>query len=213
MTVNDIMQKILPDKPFFKTSGGGVTLSGGEPTLFMDFTSQLLQSLRQHSIHTLLETCGYFDLDMFMDMLYPHLDAIYFDIKIIDRVAHKKYCGRSNDKILDNFRRITRKAKNDNKVLLPRIPLVPDMTDTEANVKAIAAFLKSVDVAKASLLAYNPLWHEKSDKIGLIGTAVESPMVDDPCKKSKSMTSFGNKGVLERCRAILMEAGISEING
>lgn len=50
-------------------------------------------------------------MDMFMDMLYPHLDAIYFDIKIIDSVAHKKYCGRSNDKILDNFSRITRKAK------------------------------------------------------------------------------------------------------
>ncbi len=199
MTVNDIMQKILPDKPFFETSGGGVTLSGGEPTLFMEFTSQLLQSLKQHNIHTLLETCGYFDMDMFMDMLYPHLDAIYFDIKIIDSVAHKKYCGRSNDKILDNFSRITRKAKKDNKVLFPRIPLVPDMTDTEANMKAIAMFLKSVDVTEASLLAYNPLWHEKSDKIG----------VDDPYKKSKSMTSFGDKAVLERCKTILMEAGIS----
>lgn len=202
MTVNDIMQKILPDKPFFETSGGGVTLSGGEPTLFMEFTSRLLQSLKQNNIHTLLETCGYFDMDMFMDMLYPHLDAIYFDIKIIDSVAHKKYCGLSNDKILDNFRRITRKAKKDNKVLLPRIPLVPDMTDTEANMKAIATFLKSVDVTEASLLAYNPLWHEKSDKIG----------VDDPYKKSKAMTSFGDKAVLERCKTILMEGGISEIN-
>jgi len=202
MTVNDIMQKILPDKPFFETSGGGVTLSGGEPTLFMEFTSRLLQSLKQNNIHTLLETCGYFDLNMFMDMLYPHLDAIYFDIKIIDSVAHKKYCGLSNDKILDNFRRITRKAKKDNKVLLPRIPLVPDMTDTEANMKAIATFLKSVDVTEASLLAYNPLWHEKSDKIG----------VDDPYKKSKAMTSFGDKAVLERCKTILMEGGISEIN-
>src|SRR5690606_28499065 len=138
MTVNDIMQKILPDKPFFETSGGGVTLSGGEPTLFMEFTSRLLQSLKQNNIHTLLETCGYFDLNMFMDMLYPHLDAIYIYIKIIDSVAHKKYCGLSNDKIRDNFRRITRKAKKDTKVLLPRIPLVPDMTDTEANMKAIA---------------------------------------------------------------------------
>ena len=202
MTVNDIIEKILPDKPFFDTSGGGTTLSGGEPTLFMEFTSRLLKSLKQHDIHTLLETCGYFDLNMFMDMLYPHLDAIYFDIKIIDSVAHKKYCGLSNDKILDNFRRITRKAKKDNKVLLPRIPLVPDMTDTEANMKAIATFLKSVDVTEASLLAYNPLWHEKSDKIG----------VDDPYKKSKAMTSFGDKAVLERCKTILMEGGISEIN-
>lgn len=76
------------------------------------------------------------------------------------------------------------------------------MTDTEANMKAIAMFLKSVDVTEASLLAYNPLWHEKSDKIG----------VDDPYKKSKAMTSFGDKPVLEKCKTILMEAGISEIN-
>ena len=202
MTVNDIMQRILPDKPFFETSGGGVTLSGGEPTLFMEFTSKLLQSLKQHSIHTLLETCGYFDLGMFMYMLYPHLDAIYFDIKIIDSAAHKKYCGRPNEKILDNFKRITQKARKDNKVLLPRIPLVPDMTDTEENMKAIATFLKNAGATNASLLAYNPLWHEKSDKIG----------VDDPYKKSKSMTSFRDKAVLERCRAVLTEAGISELN-
>jgi pyruvate formate lyase activating enzyme len=76
------------------------------------------------------------------------------------------------------------------------------MTDTESNIKAIATFLRSVDVTEASLLAYNPLWHEKSDKIG----------VDDPYKKSKFMTSFGDKAILERCRDILTEAGISELN-
>ncbi|PKN80836.1 MAG: glycyl-radical enzyme activating protein [Deltaproteobacteria bacterium HGW-Deltaproteobacteria-1] len=202
MTVNDIIEKILPDKPFFDTSGGGTTLSGGEPTLFMEFTSQLLQSLKQHNIHTLLETCGYFDLNAFMDMLYPYLDTIFFDIKIIDSIAHKKYCGRPNEKILDNFRRISEKAKKENKMLLPRLPLIPDITDTQANVRGIAAFLKSLNISEASLLAYNPLWHEKSDKIG----------VEDPYKKSKAMTSFEDKAVLERCKTILIEAGIEEIN-
>ncbi|MEN6510201.1 MAG: glycyl-radical enzyme activating protein [Smithella sp.] len=202
MTVNDIIEKILPDKPFFDTSGGGTTLSGGEPTLFMEFTSRLLKSLKQHDIHTLLETCGYFDLNMFMDMLYPYLDTIYFDIKIIDSIAHKKYCGRPNERILDNFRLITQKAKKDNKMLLPRLPLIPDITDTEANVRGIASFLKSQNINEASLLAYNPLWHEKSDKIG----------VEDPYKKSKAMTSFEDKAVLERCKTILMEAGIKEIS-
>jgi pyruvate formate lyase activating enzyme len=202
MTVNDIIEKILPDKPFFETSGGGTTLSGGEPTLFMEFTSQLLKSLKQHNIHTLLETCGYFDLNIFMDMLYPYLDTIYFDIKIIDSIAHKKYCGRPNEKILDNFSLISEKAKKDNKMFLPRLPLIPDITDTEANVKGIASFLKSQNITEASLLAYNPLWHEKSDKIG----------VENPFKKIKAMTSFEDKAVLEKCKTILMEAGIGEIN-
>lgn len=202
MTVNDIIEKILPDKPFFHTSGGGTTLSGGEPTLFMEFTSRLLQSLKQHDIHTLLETCGYFDLSIFMDMLYPYLDVIYFDIKIIDSIAHKKYCGRPNEKILDNFRLISEKSKNDNKMLLPRIPLVPDITDTEANVRGIASFLKSLDVTEASLLAYNSLWHEKNDKIG----------VEDPYKQSKVMTSFPDSAIIKRCRAIFAKAGITETN-
>jgi len=199
MSVDDILKKILPDKPFYETSGGGVTLSGGEPTLYMEFTSQLLKALKQHNILTLLETCGYFDLDKFMDMLYPYLDTIYFDIKIINTIAHKKYCGHPNEKILDNFKQISNTVKQDGKVFLPRIPLIPDITNTEVNIREIAAFLKSLDIAEAALLAYNPLWHEKSDKVG----------VEDPYKNSKAMTSFPENTILERCRDIFDEAGIS----
>jgi pyruvate formate lyase activating enzyme len=201
MSVDDMMKKILPDKPFFETSGGGVTLSGGEPTLYTEFTSQFLQSLKQNNIHTLLETCGYFDLNKFMDKLYPYLDTIYFDIKIIDSAAHKKYCGVSNEKILDNFRGLYAAAKNDGKILLPRTPLIPDITDTEKNIRDIAEFLKSLKIKEAALLAYNPLWHEKSDKIG----------VDDPYKNSKAMTTFRETAVNERCMTILKKAGIIEV--
>jgi len=200
MSVEEIMKKITPDKPFFDTSGGGVTLSGGEPTLFMDFTSQLLKSLKQKNIHTLLETCGLFDIHKFIDMLYPYLDTIYFDIKIIDSGAHKKYCGVSNEKILDNFRELSRKTAKDGKILLPRTPLIPDITDTESNIQGIASFLKSMNITEAALLAYNPLWHEKSDKVG----------VDDPYKNSKEMTSFRENAIIEKCRAIFSSAGITE---
>jgi pyruvate formate lyase activating enzyme len=199
MSIEDILKKVLPDKPFFETSGGGVTLSGGEPTLYMEFTSQLLKTLKQHNISTLLETCGYFNLDKFMDMLYPYSDTIYFDIKIINSIAHKKYCGHPNENMLDNFKQISNIAKQDGKIFLPRTPLIPDITDTEANIRGIAAFLKSLDIAKVALLAYNPLWHEKSDKIG----------VEDPYKNSKTMASFLANAVFKRCRDIFAEAGIS----
>lgn len=199
MSVDDMMKKILPDKPFLETSGGGVTLSGGEPTLFMDFTSSLLKSLKQDNIHTLLETCGFFDLNKFMDEIYPYIDSIYFDIKIINSIAHKKYCGVSNDKILDNFTQLSKKAASDGKILLPRTPLIPDITDTETNIRDIAAFLKSLNITEAALLAYNPLWHEKSDKVG----------VDDPYKNIKIMTSFRENTVLERCKALFADAGIN----
>jgi pyruvate formate lyase activating enzyme len=201
MSIDDIIKKILPDKPFFDTSGGGVTLSGGEPTLYMEFTSQLLKELRQHNISTLLETCGHFDLGRFMDTLYPYLDIIYFDIKIIDSIAHKKYCGLSNKKILDNLRQISGTAKKDNKIFLPRTPLIPDITDTESNIRDIAVFLRNLNITEASLLAYNPLWHEKSDKVG----------VDDPYKKNKQMISFTEKSIVERCKEIFADTGITEI--
>lgn len=201
MSVDEIVKKILPDKPFFDTSGGGVTLSGGEPTLFMDFTSDLLKSLKQHNIHTLLETCGFFDLHKFMDMLYPYLDAVYFDIKIIDSSAHKKYCGVSNEKILDNFRQLHTAVSSNGKLLLPRTPLIPDMTDTESNIQGIASFLKSLNITEAALLPYNPLWHEKSDKVG----------VDDPYKNTKVMNSFRENSIMERCKNIFAASGINNI--
>ena len=198
LSVDNIINKIQLDKPFFDTSGGGVTLSGGEPTLYMEFTSRLLKTLKRHNINTLLETCGYFDTGRFMDTLYPYLDIIYFDIKLIDSIAHKKYCGLPNERILDNFKQISSTVKKDNKILLPRTPLIPDITDTEANIGGIAAFLKNLNITEAALLAYNPLWHEKNDKIG----------VDDPYKKNKTMTSFSENSIVKRCKDIFANAGI-----
>ena len=64
-------------------------------------------------------------------MLYPYLDTIYFDIKMIDSIAHKKYCGLPNEKILENFKKLSNIVKNDGKIILPRTPLIPDITDTE----------------------------------------------------------------------------------
>jgi len=199
MSVAEILEKVLPDKPFFDTSGGGVTLSGGEPTLYPQFTSELLMGLKALGIHTLLETCGHFDPDTFMALLYPHIDMIYFDIKLMDSAAHKTYCGLPNERILNNFKLLTKAAQRDGKTLLPRTPLIPGITDTENNIRSIAEFLKGQGVGQAALLSYHPLWHEKCDKIG----------VDDPYKASEALTRFQERGVLGRSVTIFAEAGIS----
>jgi pyruvate formate lyase activating enzyme len=198
MTVADVLTKILPDKPFFTASGGGVTLSGGEATLHMDFLSDLLQELKTNEIHTLLETCGAFDIGRFMDRVFPHLDTVYYDIKIMDSAAHKRYCGLPNERILANFGELLKAVKRDGKKLLPRTPLIPGITDTDENIGDIADFLKSHGVAEAALLAYNPLWHEKCGKVG----------TDSPFRDDKAMTSFPDGSVLERCRDIYFKAGI-----
>lgn len=198
LSVAEVLEKILPDKPFYDTSGGGVTLSGGEPTLYMDFSSQLLASLQQKKIHTLVETCGQFKRDLFMEKIYPYSDAIYFDIKLIDSARHKTYCGLPNETILDNFAHLVAAAAADGKTLLPRTPLIPGITDTEDNLRGIAGFLKQQGVTQAQLLAYNPLWHEKSDKIGAVNSMKQDP----------TMTRFAEKDILAQRRAVFEDAGI-----
>ena len=176
MTRAAVVDQVLKDKSFFTTSGGGVTCSGGEPTLAMDFLSELLQTLKTHGIHCLLETCGLFDRDRFTDLVYPHLDAIYYDLKFFDEALHKRFCGVGNAVILANFTHLLNLARKDGKDFLPRIPLVPGLTDTDDNLRAIASFLRSLQITKAGLLAYNPLWPEKSVKLGYDSSGINQSM-------------------------------------
>jgi pyruvate formate lyase activating enzyme len=176
MTKEAILEKVLKDKPFYDTSGGGVTLSGGEPTLYMDSVSALLQALKTHGIHCLLETCGQFDLERFTALVYPYLDAIYYDIKLFDPEEHKRFCGVTNATILANFVELVERTRADGKEFLPRVPLVPNITDSDANLGAIAAFLQSHQVTKAKLLPYNPLWPEKSSKVGIGTDSLDASM-------------------------------------
>lgn len=166
MTVEQVMDAILPDQPFFNTSGGGVTLSGGEPAMHMRFTGELAEQLHRHDIPVLLETCGYFRLDSFMERVYPHLDTIYYDIKLYDSDRHAHYCGVDNRMILENFRCLHDRTGKDGITLLPRVPLVPGITATEENLRAIAGFLKEANAPRVQLLPFNPLWPEKELKVG-----------------------------------------------
>ena len=170
MSITEIVDVVKKDLPFFLNSGGGVTLSGGEPTLHMPFLSTLIQELKGFGIHILLETCGFFSLSTFDREIYPHLDQIYFDLKIFDREAHRQYCGVSNDRILQNFAALQQRALDGNVPLLPRVPLIPGITATRANLEAIAHFLHQNGATKVALLEYNPLWLEKTAKLGLLPT-------------------------------------------
>lgn len=166
MTVEDVVAAVKKDMPFFKNSGGGVTLSGGEPTYFMDYCSELIRACKELGVHTLLETCGSFNYQSFLELIYPFVDCIYYDIKIMDEEEHKRLCGASNRLILENFSRLQEICTREGKMLLPRIPLIPEMTATEDNLRSIASFLRQNGVGKVALLPYHPLWIEKNEKIG-----------------------------------------------
>ncbi len=167
MSVDEIVQEIVPYGSFFETSGGGVTLSGGEPTLYMEFCSELLQRLKGEGIHTLLETCGWFDMGRFEELMLPWLDTIYMDIKIVDPDEHRRRCGVSNNVILDNFTRLSGIAARGGAELLPRTPLIPGVTDSGDRIREIIGFYREIGVSKASLLGNNPVWIDKCAQLGL----------------------------------------------
>ena len=95
--------RVLIDKIFFDSTGGGVTLSGGEPTLQTEFLHRFLMALKQENINTGLETSGIFSLKPFLNIILPYLDLIYFDLKVIHPKDSRKFTGSSNEKIIENF--------------------------------------------------------------------------------------------------------------
>lgn len=198
MSVENVVRKVIIDKPFFDNSGGGVTLSGGEPTLYMAYAADLAKSLKDNGIHVLLETCGLFNYKHFKELLYPYLDAIYYDIKLLDDSEHKRFCGVTNSVILDNFILLLEDTKNSGPPVLSRTPLIPGITDTAANIEAIAEFLREHGVKKTELLPYNPLWHEKSWSIGCADILIKDPI----------MNKFMARERIQHCKNIFKAAGL-----
>ncbi len=164
ISLDELVYRVLIDQPFYRTTKGGVTLSGGEATQQMRFVGSFIRRLKQEGIHTAMETCGFFDWDRFRNMVLPHLDLVYFDLKLIDDAASRRYTGQSNRLILANFRRLLAEAKDR---LVPRIPLIPGITDTEENLAALARFLRRYQVASCSLMPYNPMWQDKLEHLGV----------------------------------------------
>jgi pyruvate formate lyase activating enzyme len=194
MSVEDIACVVEKDRPFFETSGGGVTMSGGEPTMFIDYCSRLLARLHGEGIHTIVETCGQFDLEEFARAIVPHTDAVYFDLKLLDEDLHRLECGTSNEKILENFRSLAARYPEGGSgpELLARIPLIPGITATSSNLSSLAAFLRESGARRVALLPYNPLWTDKTRNLGKPG----------PAPGDRRMDSWMDKSELSESRAM-----------
>ncbi len=162
-SLDELMEIVLRDRHFFAASGGGVTFSGGEPALWMDYLNPALQKLKKENIPTAIQTCGLFDYDHFARLILPFTDLIMYDIKFIDAEKHKKYTGRENTAILKNFRLLSKEAAG---TILPRVPLVPKITATKSNLLDIASFLAGLGYSRCELLSYNPAAIEKRRSYG-----------------------------------------------
>jgi len=163
--IKDLVELILRDKTFYSNSGGGVTFSGGEPTFHMEYLNKLLIELKKENIHTCLETCGYFNGEMFNNLILPYVDLIYFDLKIFDPKLHLIYCKIPNQIIFNNFEHLIKIKKIE---ILARIPLIPKITATRENLTQLSSYIKSLGINEIVLLPYNPLWLTKAEAIGVV---------------------------------------------
>jgi pyruvate formate lyase activating enzyme len=174
MTVEEVMQEALRDRIFYETSGGGVTLSGGEPALQPEFSRAILVACQTEGIHTAIETAGNCAWDD-LAMLLPATDLVMMDLKHMDAAKHRAATGVSNERILENARRL---AASD-KPLIFRIPIVPTVNDTPEEVAAIACFVRELGSLRAAggndgqslsleLLMFHRLASDKYTSLGLI---------------------------------------------
>lgn len=160
----DLIAEALVDEPFYRRSGGGVTFSGGEATLYPHFMERLLAALKARGVHTLLETCGYYHGETFQRRMLPRLDQIFFDVKLADPDTHQRYTGRPNHLILRNLADLALSPYASR--VLPRVPLIPGITDTDDNLAAIALLLRELGFRQVALLPYNPTWFKKAEGVG-----------------------------------------------
>ena len=180
ITVEELYSRVMIDEPFFRWTGGGVTLSGGEATLQMEFIHYFLKNLKEAGIHTAMETCGQFPLSRFREMVLPYLDLIYFDMKFILDADSKLHTGIGNKRINANLQSL---AADCSAILMPRIPLILDIIIISENLRGINEFFSEIGVDAGVLLPYNPLWENKPEKMGLPLTYSNEFMADEEVKK------------------------------
>jgi len=180
-TADAIFDELIKDQVFFDKSGGGVTLSGGEPLVQPDFSSALLRKLKEKGVNTAIDTCGLCSTGS-LDKVLPHTDVVLFDIKEIDPEKHRTYTGQDNRRIFENLlyvRDYIAKA-NPQKVLWLRTPLIPGATATPDNITGIGSFIAENlgnTVQRWELCAFNNMCRDKYKRLDIDWQYAETPLM------------------------------------
>jgi pyruvate formate lyase activating enzyme len=198
MTVEEVLSELLKDRAFYEKSGGGVTLSGGEPTFQPDFTEALLRGLKEREISTALDTCGLTAAHTF-DRLLPYTDLILFDMKLLDQGLHRTFTGVGNQQILENMAYLRNSIQSQSRRidLWIRTPLIPGVTDTDENLLAIGHYIADhLDgiIMRWELCAFNNLCRDQYIRLGLEWEYATTPLM--------------SPADVQRCEQIAKKSGI-----
>ena len=174
-----LFHEIEKEKIFFNKTKGGITVSGGEPTLQPDFLLNFLKLCKKSDISTALDTCGYSSKKVYEKIL-PYVDIVLLDIKLMDPNKHKEYTGVTNKRILENAKWISNYIKENGKKLWIRTPLIPKYTATDENVKGIGEFIvnKLNNIPERwELLSFNKLCDIKYSRLGISWILKDEPLM------------------------------------
>lgn len=194
VTVDEAESIALEDRAFYDHSGGGVTVSGGEPLLQADFVRALFARLKGQGVHTAADTCGNVPWAAFESVL-PFTDLFLFDVKHIDSAAHRALTGAGNERILDNLRRLSDAGAR----IEIRMPLVPGANDGTDTLERIGALLGGLNVETMRVLPYHALARSKYAALGKPDTMPDVPSPDD--------------GAIARAVTALRAHGVNAVSG
>jgi pyruvate formate lyase activating enzyme len=189
MTVEELLEEVKKDIVFYKQSGGGVTVSGGEPLLAPEFLKRFLSACREEGISAGIDTCGHVPWEN-IEQVLPYVDFFLWDIKHMDPVKHREFTGVTNELILSNARALS-------KVGIPlyiRVPVIPGYTDSDRNIKAICKFaLELPSVVRVDLLFMHHLGKARYDSLNRVYPIADVPTIpNDVLQRMKLLVeSYG----------------------
>jgi pyruvate formate lyase activating enzyme len=194
-TAGEVVKKVRQDELFYKTSGGGVTISGGEVLMQPEFALAILKLCKQAGIHTAIETCGFAKWEVFSKVL-EYTDLVLYDFKHMDSAKHKEGTGVGNELILENAIKVYHEAK---KPIAARVPTIPGYNDSRENISALAQFIveKLGKDVKVHLLPYHHLGESKTERMeGEVVFSAEVP-TDEHMEELRALVeSYGLTAVI-----------------
>ncbi len=189
VSVAEVMTVIQQDVIFYDESGGGVTISGGEPLMQPDFLLALLQASQKAQIHTVLDTCGYAPWDR-LDTIRDHVDLFLYDLKLMDEELHRQFTGVSNQTILRNVQRLSQLGHD----IILRVPVIPGITDGDDNIDRLAEFASGLPhLLGIELLPYHSIASDKYQRLGrdYALVAILPPSSEDLTRAAATLAGAG----------------------
>lgn len=161
LSVSDIMIKVIEDMPFYERSGGGLTISGGEPTLQLEFVKNILRSAKDNKIHTCLDTCGFCHFENLIQII-GDVDIFLYDLKETNSEIHEEVTGVPNEKIIDNLYKLDSIG---GKIIL-RCPIIPGINNRDNYFGKIANIANDLNnILEINIIPYHPFGRSKYGKL------------------------------------------------